>query len=353
MTRVYLAARLHLETAELNSDNPLIAIKFFGSFAAMISQISQVVGTLFLALVLYRIAAFIYLYFIRKSTLQKYLRADGQAYVLVTGATDGVGLALVKLLLKKGFNVVMHGRSEEKLKRIRSQLRSDFPDQKIEHVAADATDPAIAVPKVAGAVGKIEGRGGKLTILINNLGGQGLFGERTFNAFQNIPLNAITATINLNGIFPIQLTRVLFSSLEASPPGLIINIGSYSGKYAVPLGSAYSSAKAMLHHFTRVLAAETYMNSTPVEVLGIMTAQVLTRGQGGDHTSFTILTPETMAESVLARVGCGYDIVTGSWRHAISAEMAKWMPLWLERFAARSEVIIMAKKEDRKLSKSK
>merc|ERR1711981_64400 len=264
--------------------------------AKMFWTVSQVVGALLLIHVGCRIVAFIHLYFLRSSSINRYLRSDNKAYALVTGATDGIGLALTKALLSRGFNAILHSRSEEKLQRISEQLRSEFPKGDVLYVAADASDPKTALPKVAAAVGRLEGRGGKLTVLVNNLGGQALFGGRTFNYFKDIPFEQVEASMNLNAIFPVLLTRLLLPSLlptghdgttDQNEKALIINLGSYAGHYTIPLGAPYGISKALLHHFTRVLHLEASMTQPNLEVLGIMLAQVQTTGQGGDHTSFT------------------------------------------------------------------
>lgn len=324
----------------------------------MLTTLCQILGALLLAHIGYRIAACIYLYCLQSSAIDKYVRKDGKAYALVTGASDGVGLELVKILPKLGFNVILHGRSEEKLARITDQLRSMFPAKDILYVAADARDPKIAVPKIAAVVGKIEGRGGKLTILVNNVGGQGLFNEPTFSFFTEMSLDSITACIQLNGLLPIQLTKVLYSSLLKScdndNPGLVLNVGSYSGEYPAPMGTVYGPTKAMLHHFTRAMAAENAMIDQPVEVLCVLLGAVKTLGNvGAAELSFAVLSPERMAQSIIDRVGCGYTVVTADWRHCVSAEIGKFVPEWVFRALMRATIETMRDKERELLEKAK
>ena len=321
----------------------------------MLTAICQILGALLLVHILYRIVAFVHLYFVRRSTLDRYLREDGKAYALVTGASDGIGLALSETLLDRGFNVVLHSRSDEKLERITKELRSRHPDRDILYVAADASDPKTAIPKIAGFMGKLEGRGGKLTVLVNNLGGAAFFNNgRTFAYFKDTPFDSVNASLNLNAIFPVQLTWMLLPSMLAQGGhGLVINLGSYAGHVPVPLTAPYSISKALLHHFSRILALEFNLTQTPIEVLGILIAQVKTPGQGGDTTSFTVLSPREAAQSILDRVGCGYDVVTGSWRHCVAVEGLKWLPPWVGRTAVVGQTMKMAELERVKMEKAK
>ncbi len=46
--------------------------------------------------------------------------------VLITGATDGIGLETVKMLGKEGHNVILDGRSNSKLENIKGALKAQF-----------------------------------------------------------------------------------------------------------------------------------------------------------------------------------------------------------------------------------
>jgi 17beta-estradiol 17-dehydrogenase / very-long-chain 3-oxoacyl-CoA reductase len=118
-----------------------------------------------------RIARFVHLYFIHKSTIGRYLHPKENAYALVTGSSDGIGLSTSRKLLECGFNVVLHGRNPEKLEKLRTQLSQDFPDRKVLAVAAPANDAVPAVAKIVSFVEKLQQSGGRLTVLVNNVGG--------------------------------------------------------------------------------------------------------------------------------------------------------------------------------------
>lgn len=60
--------------------------------------------------------------------------------ILVTGATDGIGLETVKLLAHEGHNLIIHGRSADKLKRVEQMLGADYPAIKVTGFVADLSD---------------------------------------------------------------------------------------------------------------------------------------------------------------------------------------------------------------------
>ena len=57
--------------------------------------------------------------------------------VLITGATDGMGLETVKMLGKEGHNIIIHGRSKAKLDNIKGALEAQYPGSTFAAVQAD------------------------------------------------------------------------------------------------------------------------------------------------------------------------------------------------------------------------
>jgi len=72
------------------------------------------------------------IHYLYPSGLPKYLRqhANGDnSWALVTGATDGIGHALCHELSARGFNIVLHGRNEAKLTRVREEFETAHPQR--------------------------------------------------------------------------------------------------------------------------------------------------------------------------------------------------------------------------------
>ncbi len=55
----------------------------------------------------------------------------GKKYALVTGATGGLGGAFVELLAQEGYDLLLTGRSEEKLQILREKLSKKYPTKDV------------------------------------------------------------------------------------------------------------------------------------------------------------------------------------------------------------------------------
>ena len=158
---------------------------------------------------------------------------------LVTGATGGIGEAIVRRLAADGFRVFAGGRRRQRLKRL----------------AADVG--AVALPfdvtsakEVKGARKVVEGGTGGLALLVNAAGVFDLAPVTdTSDAVLNRNLDA-----NLKGAF--NVTRAFLPAMLAAGSGLVIQVGSVAGWRAFPGNGAYSASKYGLRGFHEVLLEE-------------------------------------------------------------------------------------------------
>ena len=133
---------------------------------------------------------------------------------LVTGATDGHGRALAKLLVERGAEVVVHARSEEKAHRVCEEIAAQTGAKKPEILLADLSRSS----DVDSAIDQYRASGRPLHVLVNNAGLVGL-DRRTNDAGQEL-----TFAVNYLALF--RLTMGLLPVLRASGAARVVNISS-------------------------------------------------------------------------------------------------------------------------------
>ena len=107
---------------------------------------------------------FVHTHFIHRSTLPNYLHST-KSYAVVTGASDGIGKALAVELVKRGFNLVIHGRNAVKLGGVKAELDRLGTGNDVRMWIADAGVDLSweSIPE--------ELQGLEITVLVNNVGG--------------------------------------------------------------------------------------------------------------------------------------------------------------------------------------
>ncbi|KAJ5458691.1 hypothetical protein N7475_010079 [Penicillium sp. IBT 31633x] len=265
-------------------------------------------------------------------TLRKRYNPTQSNWALVTGATDGIGFGFAQELCTRGFNVILHGRSAEKLDRRRGELQALFPAARVAVIVRDAQYLTADIDGVDAEVREIiraAGAGGSLTVLINNVGGE----TRPSTLLKEYTFEDVQATIARNATFTIQITRALAAQLEENAPGLVMNVSSVAA-FGLPYLSTYSSTKGFVDSFTKSLRAEFISEGKDIEVMGLRVAEVKTAGYDIKSSLFV---PEArvLAGAALDRVGCGQDIVWAYFWHWLQGLSFDYLPRWLLiKFAA-------------------
>lgn len=170
---------------------------------------------------------------------------------LITGASGGIGQAIVDALCRQGAHLLVAGRQVAPLQ----DLAQRFPGQ-IEVVQADmgTADGRDAVLVAAM-------RFGGLNCLINAAG------VNRFALLEQHDEDAIAQIIGLNVTSTLQLTRRLLPELLSRDQALIVNLGSTFGSIGYPGFTAYCASKFALRGFSEALRRE--LADTRVNVLYI------------------------------------------------------------------------------------
>lgn len=253
-----------------------------------------------------------------------------KSWALVTGASDGIGLAFAQELSERGFNIVLHGRNAEKLERVRGALlkKTLVVPIDVRVVVADASNSHGMKGAIESVVASLEDLPGPLTVLVNNVGGTGAMAS-TFTSLGAYTPADVDGVVNLNARFTTQLTRALLPMLRKSKPSLVVNMGSITG-YGAPMGmpylSVYSGTKAYILAWSQALTREMIFEESGVQVLGLVVGGVTDATH--DRKPGTLFTPRarTFVSAALGKVGCGKGVVTPYWPHALQMLLFGLMP---------------------------
>mmetsp|Transcript_32643 Transcript_32643/g.32352 ORF Transcript_32643/g.32352 Transcript_32643/m.32352 type:complete len:125 (+) Transcript_32643:33-407(+) len=90
------------------------------------------------------------------------------SWALVTGASDGLGLAISEFLASQGFNIILIGRNQEKLIQVSTQLKEKYPVQ-IRNIIKDFSDSSKNPQKFFLDI-KEQTKDLDVSILVNNVG---------------------------------------------------------------------------------------------------------------------------------------------------------------------------------------
>lgn len=172
------------------------------------------------------------------------IRVDDQV-ALVTGASRGIGLAVVEALLDGGARgVVITSRKPVNLDQALSEISNP---QRVLAIAGGADDDHHAAEAVGAAVERF----GALDILVNNAATNPVSGN-----IVDIEMRAIDKIWAVNQRGPLVFAREAWRQWMQEHGGSIVNVASVGGLQPGPLLGAYNVSKAALIFLTRQLAYE-------------------------------------------------------------------------------------------------
>ena len=220
---------------------------------------------------------------------------------LITGASSGIGAVYADRLAKRGYDLILVARNEEKLKSLAARLASET-GRSVKALPADLGDRT-ALAKVEAVLRDDPG----VVMLVNNAG------TASLAPLTNANVDEMEAMITLNVTALTRLTYAAAPAFVARGAGTIINIGSVVGVAPERLNGVYGASKAFVLAFTQSLQHELAQKGVRIQaVLPAATATDIWEKGGFHHSKLpagTVMSTDDMVDAALAGLDQG-EVVT-------------------------------------------
>jgi NAD(P)-dependent dehydrogenase (short-subunit alcohol dehydrogenase family) len=157
---------------------------------------------------------------------------------IVTGASQGLGLALTEALVERGWRIVVDARNEERLRR-----KWGYPPHDVV-IAGDVSDAAHREALV-------EAAGPSIDLVVSNAS---TLGPSPMPPLALYPLEELRRVYEVNVLAPLGLVQAALPRL--APGAAVVNITSDAAVEPYEGWGGYGSSKAALEQLTAILAAE-------------------------------------------------------------------------------------------------
>ncbi|MBX6395731.1 MAG: SDR family oxidoreductase [Alicyclobacillaceae bacterium] len=165
---------------------------------------------------------------------------------LVTGTSSGFGLWTSVALAREGYQVVATMRDLGKKDRLLEEARRAGVEERIECTEMDVTDGEA----IARTVGDVIARFGSVDVLVNNAG----FAVGGF--VEEVSMEAWRRQFETNVFGLVAVTKAVLPHMRERRRGVIVNIGSISGRIGLPGLAPYSASKFAVEGFSESLRLE-------------------------------------------------------------------------------------------------
>jgi short-subunit dehydrogenase len=207
---------------------------------------------------------------------------------VVTGGSSGIGAAVARALRRRGWELVLIARGEERLRPLAEELEAEWE-------LCDVGDRE-AVERTTASI--VE-RHPRVSLLVNNAGVPGRGG---FLCATPERIEEVTRTNYLGSVWCL---RAFLPALEAAAPSHVANVVSVAGTVAGGKGGPYTASKHAQLAFSRSVSAELRPRGIRVHTIlpgFVETAGFPQRERFGARLGTLVAEPELVAERLVAAV---------------------------------------------------
>ena len=176
--------------------------------------------------------------------------------IWITGASSGIGEALVYALSAKGARLILSARRKTELERVKGNCPASAQPQ-IRALPLDLEKPETLQLSTEAAIQMF----GHVDMLINNGG----ITQRSLAADASMDVYRRLMEVNFFG--PVALTKSLLPHFIKHKKGHFVTISSLTGKFGTPYRSGYAATKHALHGFFDSLRAEHHKDNIRVTMI--------------------------------------------------------------------------------------
>lgn len=170
------------------------------------------------------------------------MKIEHKKTVLITGATSGIGRASAFELAAKGYDLILTGRRDDRLKAIRDDLDRMHPGVQIRILTFDVRDQK----QVEEVLSTLDHK--NIDVLVNNAGL-----AKGFSEIHEGDLHHWEQMIDTNVKGLLYVSKIVSGWMVKRERGQIINICSVAGKQPYPNGNVYCATKHAVDALTHTM----------------------------------------------------------------------------------------------------
>jgi len=239
---------------------------------------------------------------------------------IITGASSGIGRALVSSFARDGHAVLAIARRAERLK----ELSKDFAKKHnavVYPLPVDITAPGAPQAIYQEAIDLF----GKVQVLINNAG------MSPYQEFAEMDLGILRQVIGLNVLALTELCHLFLPHmLDHGEPSHVVNVGSVGGYAPLPNFSIYSGTKHFVRVFTNMLRYENRNSNVKISSLhpgGTLTEFPELAGERLRHSAMKgMMTAEAVAEIAYPAILKGKRVIIPGGINKLAVLIGKVFP---------------------------
>jgi hypothetical protein len=241
-------------------------------------------------------------------------------YTLITGASNGLGLAMAKTCAGLGHHLILVSLPNENLSRIAANLSAEFRIDTQFH-ECDLTNSK-AVQELYQWV---QSQKYAVNFLINNagFGGVGAFEEYTFeyiNKMMDLNIKSVT-----------QMTHLFIPDLKRNAPAHLLNVASMAANFPFPYKSIYAASKVYVRNFSLALSEELrhyQISVSTLQPVAVPTNEVVkTQLVNGGFLARLSATPaKEVANLAIRKTLAGQRVITPGLKNRLSLFLMNIIP---------------------------